>query len=335
MQEGALAGAQNLAKFMEEIVSPHWKYLRIIAGFVAGGALAMGETPITLSGELSETTSYANSRLMVELRSLDGRGGPTPRSYVNPDGTFEFRELSSGTYELIVSTDRGAAVRNEIVHVSEQNNRVSLRLGPIGGEVTHNGVVSIQRLQHKPPKAARKEFERAYKAQREKKSEEEILHLRKAIELDPEYFEAYNNLGVRYLELGDYANARKNLERVIAIDERSAEGHTNLAALSLSEGFPSEAETHARRSIALGGDPSKTSYLLGLALAYQGRLRDAITPLENAAGSMPRAKLVLADVYAKTGDRVSAGHQLKSYLESGQPERRAEVERWMSTLARR
>ena len=110
--------------------------------------------------------------------------------------------------------------------------------------------------------------------------------------------------------------------------------HGNLSALALSVDDAPRAELHARRALALGGDQSKSEYLLGVALAKQGHHAAAIPRLEDAAPRFPRARLALADILSRQGDLAGAERQLKAYLDSGSKERRPEVEQWMKSLRR-
>ena len=86
----------------------------------------------------------------------------------------------------------------------------------------------MRRLQYKPSKAARKEFVRADSAIRRGEDRKAIDHLRKAVELSPDYAEAHNNLGVRYLVAGEFAQARTHLERALALDEWIAACRTEI-----------------------------------------------------------------------------------------------------------
>ena len=53
----------------------------------------------------------------------------------------------------------------------------------------------------------------------------------KAIELNPEYYEAYNNLGVALGKNEQYEEAEKVLKQVIKLQPDFVEGHYNLAII--------------------------------------------------------------------------------------------------------
>jgi len=284
----------------------------------------------TLYGEV-ELGAPAGGAYLVELRPLDNRASPSMRAQVNNDGSFEMRYMQAGTYEVHLTTAHGNPVRSDIVHIDEHSNRVTLRIDK-NRAAKHNGTVSMRSLQFKAPKAARKEFEKAESANRRGDVQKSIDHLRKAVELCPEYAEAHNNLGVRYLTTGDLAASRTHLERSLELDENSAFAHLNMSALAMSLENAPLAEKHARRALDLGAERSKGEYLLGLALAKQGDRQTAIPHLEEAVKQFPRAHLALADLLARQGDLAGAERQLKEYLDSENPQLRAEVEQWMQSL---
>ena len=53
----------------------------------------------------------------------------------------------------------------------------------------------------------------------------------KAIELNPEYYEAYNNLGVTLGKNEQYEEAEKVLKQAIKLQPEFVEGHYNLAII--------------------------------------------------------------------------------------------------------
>src|SRR6185437_9410055 len=63
--------------------------------------------------------------------------------------------------------------------------------------------VSLQQLQHKVPKQALKEFEKARTASIKGDNETALDHLQNAVQLDPEFVDAHNDLGVALAKLGN------------------------------------------------------------------------------------------------------------------------------------
>jgi len=51
--------------------------------------------------------------------------------------------------------------------------------------------------------------------------DEAIFHLRIALQRHPDYIPAYGNLGIAYLRKGDRTEARRQFERILALDPQN------------------------------------------------------------------------------------------------------------------
>lgn len=245
------------------------------------------------------------------------------------DGIFNFRNVEPGTYELRLYDSNNRLIRNEVHYITGFNARVTLQL-PQQSSSGPRGAVSLARLKHKPPKEARKAVE---KAARTRDPRQAIAMLEKAVALDPDFFEAQNNLGVRYYSLARYQDALRHFSNSARIDPGSGQVHTNCAAALLALHRPAEAEVNLRRAVALNDDSPQVSYLLALSRAQQNRLdTETQNLLESVVDRIPRARLVLAQVYERQGNKPLARAQLRSYLETPNPDQRPNVEKWLQHL---
>jgi len=82
--------------------------------------------------------------------------------------------------------------------------------------------------------------------QLEKKDEVAIEHYRRAIELDPEYHIAWQNLGKRYLKLAKFQLAIESLEKALKFDPNDSWTRLYLANAFWQFGKISEADRHFR-----------------------------------------------------------------------------------------
>jgi tetratricopeptide (TPR) repeat protein len=126
-----------------------------------------------------------------------------------------------------------------------------------------------------------------------KRYEEALPSLRRAIEIDPDYVYAYNELGNVYLELDHPAEARKAFEAGLNRDRTPAKLHKNLARAALAEGQPEEAVRHLERALPLypPADPAgkaEAVYWLATAQAAAGRAREACAALQELKILDPR-----------------------------------------------
>jgi Tfp pilus assembly protein PilF len=191
----------------------------------------------------------------------------------------------------------------------------------------------MTRLQHKVPGRGLKEFQKALAASKKNDQEKALEHLQKAVEIDPEFMEAYNNLGVQYMVRGDSAKALEAFDHAAKLDPGSARAAANCGAALFSLKRYKEAVTAARRAVDLDGSMNKARYTLGLALAASGDSPDeAEHNLRLTADQYPTARLALAQVLENKGQTKQAREQLQTYLASGNPVQRGLVERWLKEI---
>jgi len=232
-----------------------------------------------------------------------------------------------------VTTLYGDVIHREYVVLNEMMNHISVRLPEQKAERPASGTVSAQKLQHKVPSKARKEFEKGIEAAHKKDSGAAIEHLTKATEIDPGFMEAYNNLGVQYLRAYEYDSAMTQFQRATELDPGDPAPQVNLAASLVILERPAEAETAARKAIRLDASSASARYFLGLALLHQQKnTSEALDNLQRASGTLPRARLAIAEVVEKRGDVERARNELQAYLNSGKPEDREAVQTWLAKL---
>ena len=98
------------------------------------------------------------------------------------------------------------------------------------------------------------------------------------MELDPEFMEALNNLGTKYIRMGRPAEAAELFQRATALDPSLPQLHVNLAVALLHLRRPAEAEQEVRKALTgqTDGNPMAKK-ILGISLAAQGKA--AFAPL--------------------------------------------------------
>jgi tetratricopeptide (TPR) repeat protein len=198
-------------------------FLIVFSASAVGGPLA------TVSGVLTKSTPANFSGIAVELREI---GVPTElldRAYVSFDGHFEVRGVPSGQYMLSVLASNGQPIHEEYITVQPYVHNINVPLDAKETARPVSGVVSVQQLSHKPSKKARK----AFGASLVSKEEGDLIRsqqlLEEAVRLDPEFVEALNNLGARYVAIGRFADASRCFERAIQVAPQTASLYANLA----------------------------------------------------------------------------------------------------------
>jgi len=219
-----------------------------------------------LSGQLECPGTRDYSRLRVQVLDAGGRTA-IAESHVGPFGAFEIPGLPSGSFQLRVVNWQGEAVHVQGVSLPF-NGQLPVKFGI--GESAHARLpISLTRLQHKVPKKAMKSFNLAHAKIAQAHRDEARLLLEEAIRLDPQYFEAANDLGVMYLSDGRLSEAYEMFQRATILDEGDPKAEANLAYVLLALGRFREAEEAARSSVRADSLSGRARYLLAVSLLEQ------------------------------------------------------------------
>ncbi|GEM_PF-1444484 len=135
----------------------------------------------------------------------------------------------------------------------------------------------------------------ASKQIQEKKFEDGIRTIKKALPYNPNDPNFYYMLGVSFQNLNVMDSARANYENSLAIDANHNAGKENLANLyfmyandMINKGQSPQAEEILRKAIALAPNFGPAYNSLGVALLKQNKAKDAITFLERAVYLNPK-----------------------------------------------
>ncbi|MHC4457468.1 MAG: sulfatase-like hydrolase/transferase [Planctomycetota bacterium] len=147
------------------------------------------------------------------------------------------------------------------------------------------------------------------------------VYLKKAIELDPNYANAHNNLGMALALQGKLNEAISYFTRAIQLDPDSASSHYNLGNAFNQQDKVDEAITHYTEAVQIKPDYSEAHNNLGLALVSQGRLDEAITHFREVVQLTSDSEVVQL-----TSDSASAHHTLARSLKDAGRAKEAIVE---------
>ena len=204
------------------------------------------------------------------------------------------------------------------------SGQAGFRSNPIGANV-----VTFRQLQHKVPKAAQKEMEKATKARLKHLRDNEAEHLKNAVRFDPEYVAARNDLAVCLLR-SDPASALAQLEKAIEIDPHEAVLFHNLAVGYIITNKLDVAERAARNAVDLDRTNNRTRFVLGYILVQEEKYTaEALADAQSAIQEYPFAGLVAAEVLIKQNKLSKARLYLDGYLSSGDQGHREFAERWI------
>ncbi len=136
------------------------------------------------------------------------------------------------------------------------------------------------------------------------RTEDAVVHYRRAITLNPNYVDAHNNLGAALLAEGKLDDAVARYQRALALKPDFFEAHNNLGNALKEQGKLDEAVARYQRALALKPDFAEAHNNLGNALKGQGKLNEAVACYQRALALKPNfveAHYNLANAYKEQG----------------------------------
>ncbi|HKB66673.1 MAG TPA: DUF2012 domain-containing protein [Pyrinomonadaceae bacterium] len=242
--------------------------------------------------------------------------------FTDNQGQFMFRGLNPGIYDVVVEADPNrfevTSVTVEVFPNSPALVRIVLKDKKVSGSRKGADSVSTIELDADIPAKAKKEFERASDAGNAGKTEEAIVHLRKAIEIYPSYLMARNDLGTQLLAEGKLAEAEDQLREAMKIGPKAFNPKLNLGIVLVQQQKFAEATTVLRDAIALNSAAPSARLYNGMALEGMNEFDEAEKELKashDLGGAHYAVALYrLGHIYLNKGDRKSAIGAFERYL---------------------
>jgi tetratricopeptide (TPR) repeat protein len=214
----------------------------------------------TDSGPRGRMDSMSAMQMTIQVMDSEG-GGVVAEGSPNAEGVAKFTVLGSAV--------RGGRrlIPNYRVRIfgSEIEEEWAEGVQPGGGD--RNLMMSVRRKGEKPvgksdkgmisasglkiPPKADKELEKGNKALADNKLDVAKEHINKAIELYPQFDQAYNMLGVVLLKTGDAAGGKKAFEKAVELNDKFARAYVNLAKLSMQDKQYDQAITLINKSLSV------------------------------------------------------------------------------------
>jgi tetratricopeptide (TPR) repeat protein len=274
-------------------------------------------------GVISGTVYYAGSHkpvenITVELQSPEG-GLISPQSTTGT-GFFEFRNLSRGIYvvsirvqgyepvsesvDLSFTSDRGM----EIYLTPRRDNAPGPKPGP---------TVSSHELTMSP-KARELVESGKRKLYQDKDVHGALEDFQQAVQIAPDYYEAYNQMGMASLSINERQDAEKSFRKSIELSgDKYGDADVNLGAMLLDKGDNPGGEKLLRHGVQLNPNSFLGYYELGRAQLNQQRIPEALKSAQQARSLAPNVPLVyrlLSNVHLKEKDYPALLSDLDAYI---------------------
>jgi Tfp pilus assembly protein PilF len=173
----------------------------------------------------------------------------------------------------------------------------------------------------KAPEPARKAFGKGVNAMDDQKWASAQKNFEKAVEIDPDYAQAWSDLGEVLRRQSKPEEAHAALEKAVAADPKYIKPYVQLAMLDLAEKKPEDAANIAGKAVAMNPLEFPDLYFYNAVANFELKHMDVAefsarraTELD-AAHEVPRSELLLGSILASKGDRTGAIEHFRKYLE--------------------
>jgi len=217
----------------------------------AFAAILTAQQLATVQGDVVDAGGNAVSNMTASL-CLNSICGEQVQIH---SGRFRFQiAVAPGHYTVQVHATSGETLHEQTLNadLNQAPTRIVLPDTMFVATRKTSGQISIQRLQHHPPKAATRELEKALASFRKNESQAGAEHLEKALKADPEFSDAHYLLGLTLEANGFNEQALPHLENAAPAFPKA---HVFAAKILSRTGHEQEAHSHLRKYLRTG-DPT-------------------------------------------------------------------------------
>jgi len=140
----------------------------------------------------------------------------------------------------------------------------------------------------------------------------------KSIELNPQNYFAYNNLGLSFQKLDDNKKAEKNYKKAISINKNYTIAYDNLAQMYIQQGKFKKAEKYLTKAIEINPKDYCAKFLYGIVAKNEKDYKKAIemfNQVEQLSTNFAINYLYLAETYYQMGDYSWSNSSIEKYIQ--------------------
>lgn len=273
----------------------------------------------SVSGMVSDADSHGRiNSVRVELHSVEG--GSAGTVFTSGNGNFQFTDVQPGRYQVVVE-DSGYQTASQQVDVTGGPvSGISLELyaNPVASGVTA-GKQTVSARELSIPRNARDDMAKGLALLNGKSDYKgSIKRFERAIQEYPDYYEAYAQMGVAYLHLGNTASAEQSLRQSVDLSQEHYVDALYWLAMLLSNAQRfADAEPTARKAVELDPNSWQSNSELARALLGLNRSEEAEKSGMVAVKLRPddpNLYLLLANIHGQLQDDAALLDNLNNYL---------------------
>jgi len=228
--------------------------------------------------------------------ALTGVRGPVATEITDSDGRFSFPGLPAGNYTLKFRLADGSQ-RTVAVELFDAPIRLQINLSDLAAGPKAKPVDTLLRVWalHVPPDAE-KSYRAGLKALGKNDSGRALEHLRKAVEIYPDFAAAYAAMGSLFLLQKEDARAAEAFETALRIDENLSDACFGLGSLYSLQKRYAEAEALLLRAAMLNPEDWRIHAALGenyLRAGLNGKAEQSLRLAQELHLEAPRLHVLL------------------------------------------
>jgi Tfp pilus assembly protein PilF len=241
-------------------------------------------------------------------------------------GRYRFRKLKPGTYTIAVYVpSRGEARATVEVGPGTADAQHRVRLDPhfknsdfvFNDAVRRRNTVSTRQLTI--PESALREYREASKDLEKRDVDSARQRLEHAVEIAPQFANAWNTLGTIAYQTRQYARAEQCFRTALDQDPTAYEPLVNLGGVLIDTHKLPQALVYNQNAVLDRPQDALANSQLGLTYFYVGNFDLAVKYLEIARRIDPshfsHPQLVLAEIYLRRGENRAAADVLENFVQ--------------------
>src|SRR6266849_6411187 len=276
-------------------------------------------TTLSVSGFVRDAQDHSTIEgVQVELRALNG--GTVARAFTT-NGSFRLDNIGGGTYNLVVEQIgyEPASQQVDVVMGPVSGVLVELRRVREPGSLVSKGPSTVSKRELSIPRNAHASMEKGIVLLQEKSDYQgSVKQFERAIHEYPDYYEAYVQMGVAYMHLGNAANSERALRKSLELSQQHYVDALFWLATLLSNGERfSDAEPLARKGVELDPNSWQANSELARALLGLNRAGEAEKSALAAVklrSDHPLLYLLLANIHGQLQNDPALLEDLNNYL---------------------
>lgn len=254
----------------------------------------------------------------------------------NTAGKFRFKNLRPGLYTLIIAVPMWGDLQRtiEIGPSSSDSKRRIQKTFRVDREYSQPNLNTVSVKQLSISRTARLEYNKAYERLEKRDVSGAIEHLKKAVELAPQFTAAWNQLGVIAYLSKEPIKAEEYFREALRQEADAYPPLVNLGGALLAQERVEEAHEINLQAVQRRPDDALAHSQLGRSYFSLGELDDAKRHLKQAKALDPKhfsfPQLVLAQIYELKNESISLMRELEEFIKYHPDSQRVpEMTQWL------